>query len=86
MYTLYKIASAAATARNIHASLDVPAVAVFWLEDNDHDAAEASTAHLATNDGIESVTAWDGTDPGDLCHLAIIQQANPQQLHLQSQR
>jgi bacillithiol biosynthesis cysteine-adding enzyme BshC len=63
MYTLYKIASAAATARNIHASLDVPAVAVFWLEDNDHDAAEASTAHIATNDAIESVTAWDGTDP-----------------------
>jgi bacillithiol biosynthesis cysteine-adding enzyme BshC len=63
MYTLYKIASTAATAREIHASLDAPAVAVFWLEDNDHDAAEASTAHLATNDGIESVTAWDGTDP-----------------------
>lgn len=63
MYTLYKIASAAAVARNVHASLDVPAIAVFWLEDNDHDAAEASTAHLATNDGIESVTAWDGTDP-----------------------
>lgn len=63
MYTLYKIASAASTARDIRATLDIPAVAVFWLEDNDHDAAEASTAHLATNDGIESVTAWDGTDP-----------------------
>lgn len=63
MYTLYKIASAAASARNIHTTLDVPVVAVFWLEDNDHDAAEASTSVLLTQDGLSNLTAWDGTDP-----------------------
>lgn len=63
MYTLFKIASAASVARSTSASLDVPAVAIFWLEDNDHDAAEACTAHLPTADGITSVTPWDGSDP-----------------------
>lgn len=63
MYTIYKIASAAATARHIHTSLGVPATAVFWLEDNDHDAAEAGTAELPTQDGFRSIRIWDGTDP-----------------------
>lgn len=62
MYTLYKIASAAAAARHIHTACSVPVIPVFWLEDNDHDAAEASTAHLPTNDGITEINAWDGTD------------------------
>lgn len=63
MYTLYKIASAAATARHVHTTHGIPAVPVFWLEDNDHDAAEASTTHLATADAITTTTAWDGTEP-----------------------
>ncbi len=63
MYTLYKIASAASTARDVYATHGIAAVPVFWLEDNDHDAAEASTTQLATSDTITSTTAWDGTEP-----------------------
>ncbi len=63
MYTIYKIASAAATARHIYTSLGVSATAVFWLEDNDHDSAEAGSAQLPTQDGFRSIEIWDGTDP-----------------------
>ena len=60
MYTLYKIRTAAAEARRIESSLGIPAVAVFWLEDNDHDAAEA--AHLTLpgeNSQPTTVSVWD---------------------------
>ncbi|MBU3678145.1 MAG: bacillithiol biosynthesis cysteine-adding enzyme BshC [Candidatus Kapabacteria bacterium] len=60
MYTLYKIRTAVAEARRIESSLGVPAVAVFWLEDNDHDAAEA--AHLTlpgANSLPTAVSVWD---------------------------
>lgn len=63
MYTLYKIASAASTARDVFATHGIASVPVFWLEDNDHDAAEASTTQLGTSDTITSTTAWDGTEP-----------------------
>ncbi|MBU3699515.1 MAG: bacillithiol biosynthesis BshC [Candidatus Kapabacteria bacterium] len=64
MYTLYKIRSAVAECRLIKASLGVEAVPVFWMEDNDHDAAEASQVLLPGADGLPStITTWDGADP-----------------------
>lgn len=61
MYTIYKIRTAVEESLRITASTGVAAVPVFWLEDNDHDAAEASTAHiLDTNQLITDVRAWDG--------------------------
>jgi bacillithiol biosynthesis cysteine-adding enzyme BshC len=60
MYTLYKIRTAVAEARRISATLGVPAVAVFWLEDNDHDAAEASALTLPGADAQPtSVATWE---------------------------
>ncbi len=60
MYTLYKIRTAVAEARRIESSLGVPAVAVFWLEDNDHDAAEAAFLTLPGESSLPtSVSVWD---------------------------
>ncbi|MBU3740677.1 MAG: bacillithiol biosynthesis cysteine-adding enzyme BshC [Candidatus Kapabacteria bacterium] len=64
LYTVLKIATAAATAQRWQAEWGRPVVPVFWLEDNDHDAKEAATAHLVLADGsIETVMAWDETSP-----------------------
>lgn len=46
LYTLLKIRTAAQTALDTSRMLDRPVKAVFWLEDNDHDATEASTTWL----------------------------------------
>jgi bacillithiol biosynthesis cysteine-adding enzyme BshC len=63
MYTILKIASAAAAAREISEEFGVPVVPVFWLEDNDHDAQEASTATVLDGSGaLVEATAWDGTE------------------------
>ncbi|MFM8771810.1 MAG: bacillithiol biosynthesis cysteine-adding enzyme BshC [Candidatus Kapaibacterium sp.] len=60
MYTLYKIRTAVAEARRIESSLGVPAVAVFWLEDNDHDAAEAAHLTLPGENSLPtSVSVWE---------------------------
>lgn len=64
LYTLLKIASAMAWARSAQQQWGRPVVAVFWLEDNDHDAREAATAHLLKPDNtIETVMAWDESHP-----------------------
>ena len=64
LYTVLKIATAASTARRWQEQWHRPVVPVFWLEDNDHDAKEAATAHLVMADGsVETVMAWDGTSP-----------------------
>lgn len=63
-YTLLKIASAAAHASRLQQQLQRPVVPVFWLEDNDHDAREAATAHVVHADGsVATVVAWDGSAP-----------------------
>lgn len=60
MYTLYKIRTAVAEARRIESTLGVPAVAVFWLEDNDHDAAEAAHLTLPGENTLPaSFSVWD---------------------------
>jgi len=63
MYTLAKIRTAVEEARRVTASTGCKAVPVFWLEDNDHDAAEATSAHLLSSEGrVVDVFTWDGTD------------------------
>ena len=64
LYTLLKIRMARVIADERSATLNRKVDAVFWLEDNDHDAAEASTVALPKEDGhIEHITMWDGSDP-----------------------
>lgn len=63
MYTLYKIRTAVEESRRLTASTAVPSVTVFWLEDNDHDAAEAASTRLLAADGaVTDLNAWDGSD------------------------
>ncbi len=63
-YTLLKIASNVALARELTTTLDMPVVPVFWLEDNDHDAHEAATAVLQQPDGLPvEIPFWDGDSP-----------------------
>ena len=60
MYTIYKIRTAVEEARRVHERAGVETVALFWLEDNDHDAAEASSTHLLDADGaVVDVRTWD---------------------------
>ncbi len=64
LYTVLKIASTVQAARDLTEKLHSPVVPVFWLEDNDHDAEEASTTWLARPDGTaERQRHWDGSDP-----------------------
>lgn len=60
LYTLLKIASAARLATELtekHSSAVIP---IFWLEDNDHDAEEASTVVLTDGITAEKHTVWSG--------------------------
>lgn len=62
LYTIFKIASTVTVAERMTAHLERPVVPVFWLEDNDHDAAEAASAIVPQADGsIVHLAAWDGT-------------------------
>lgn len=64
MYTLYKIRTAVSLCRTIRRTHGSEAVPVFWLEDNDHDAAEASQLTLPGADAAVSVLqTWDGLHP-----------------------
>ena len=63
LYTLLKIRTAVQYAQEVAKDTHVPTVPIFWLEDNDHDAAEASTtSFLADGPSIETVTHWDGNN------------------------
>lgn len=62
LYTLLKIASAARLARELSQLHSHAVVPVFWLEDNDHDAAEASSTVLPQDSLAAAFTPWDGTD------------------------
>ncbi len=62
LYTLLKIASARRYAANLSAELATEVRTVFWLEDNDHDAQEASTTWVPAPDGsLQRIAAWDGS-------------------------
>lgn len=63
LYTVLKIASAVARARQFSESLGLPVVPMFWLEDNDHDTAEAATAYLPDAAGtLASMQLLEDTD------------------------
>jgi len=56
-YTILKIASTVALGRELNA------VPMFWLEDNDHDSAEASASYIPTEfNEFEKVMPWDGSN------------------------
>lgn len=59
MYTLLKIGTAVRVAAEWSAQFGTPVIPVYWLEDNDHDAKEASTVSL---DGVTQTTFWDGSE------------------------
>ncbi len=64
MYTAYKIRSTAQAAAMITAQTGVACVPLFWVEDNDHDADEAMTAHLLQGShDIITLKPWDGSHP-----------------------
>ncbi len=64
LYTVLKIASTVQAARELTEKLHSAVVPVFWLEDNDHDAEEASTTWLSSTDGTaERRSHWDGSAP-----------------------
>lgn len=64
MYTLYKIRTAVSVSRTIRRTHGMEAVPVFWLEDNDHDAAEASQVTLPGADSAPTnLQTWDGHNP-----------------------
>jgi len=63
MYTLYKIRTAVAEARRISSTLGVACAALFWLEDNDHDAAEAAALTLQGQDALPvAVHVWNADE------------------------
>jgi bacillithiol biosynthesis cysteine-adding enzyme BshC len=63
MYTLYKIRTAVAEARRISSMLGVACTALFWLEDNDHDAAEATALTLPGPDALPApASVWTADD------------------------
>jgi len=63
MYTIYKIRTAVEEARRITSTTGITTVPVFWLEDNDHDAAEAASSHLLNSYGaVVDVSIWAGLE------------------------
>lgn len=63
LYTLLKMRSIVAEAKSISTEFNVPVVPVFWLEDVDHDAAEASEVWLTQPDGsVKKNATWNGSD------------------------
>ena len=55
LYTLYKAASAIRLARHLAETWGSPVVPVFWLQTEDHDAAEIASCHIARG-GEEPLT------------------------------
>jgi bacillithiol biosynthesis cysteine-adding enzyme BshC len=62
LYTLLKICSARAAADEILRSSGIVTDAVFWLEDNDHDAHEASAVWLPSQGTVREFSIWDGSN------------------------
>jgi len=62
LYTLLKVASAAQLASELAEQYAHTVVPVFWLEDNDHDAKEASTAVFSLDGVLQTSTVWNGSE------------------------
>lgn len=62
LYTILKICSARAAADEITRSSGISTDVVFWLEDNDHDAHEASSVWLPSQGTVKQFSIWDGSN------------------------
>lgn len=62
LYTILKICSARAAADEISRSTGISADAVFWLEDNDHDAHEAASVWLPSEGTVKEHSFLDGSN------------------------
>jgi bacillithiol biosynthesis cysteine-adding enzyme BshC len=72
LYTLLKIRSAAQLAAQYSEALGKPVRTVFWLEDTDHDAAEAGTAWVPASDGTFSrITIREGAGKTPVSELTF---------------
>ena len=66
LYTVYKAAAAIRNAAALQAETGVPAVPVFWLQDEDHDFDEIATCHVWAHDHdlvsirVEERPPWRG--------------------------
>ena len=80
-YTALKIASTVQAAREAEHVFGCQAVPIFWLEDNDHDAAEAATTWLATSKGVERHTHWDGQQERLRCADRVLTEHDIEHLH-----
>jgi len=66
LYTLLKAATAIQLARRVESEFGVPAAALFWVEDEDHDWAEVRTAKLLdANLDLTSITLGDLDGAGE---------------------
>lgn len=75
LYTLLKIRSAVVAAHNLSKQYNRKVQPVFWLEDNDHDIAEACTTWLAGPDHrVEKVSVVEGGGRIPVHELRITQQ------------
>lgn len=82
MYTAYKIRSTAHAAAMITAQTGAACVPMFWIEDNDHDAGEAMTAHLLqSSHDIVTLKPWDGSDPRQRVSSRTIDHATQDSIH-----
>jgi bacillithiol biosynthesis cysteine-adding enzyme BshC len=64
LFTLYKAASAIRLARWLAARWGTPVVPVFWLQTEDHDAAEAAVCHVARGSGEPLILSLPVEDDG----------------------
>jgi len=82
LYTVLKIASTVAAAQELSHGLGRAVVPMFWLEDNDHDAAEAGTAALpdASGTAVEA-RLWNGDAARLAVHRRTITGEDVQRVH-----
>jgi bacillithiol biosynthesis cysteine-adding enzyme BshC len=72
LYTLYKAASAIRLARWLTERWNAPVVPVFWLQTEDHDAAEIATCHVARGgDTPLTLTLPVEEDPVSVAHRVL---------------
>ena len=64
LYTLYKAASTVRLARRLAERWGTPVVPVFWLQTEDHDAAEISVGHIARGSGEPLTLSLEVADDG----------------------
>jgi bacillithiol biosynthesis cysteine-adding enzyme BshC len=72
LYTVYKAASAIRLARSLSDWWGAPVVPVFWLQTEDHDAAEIAVCHAGhTSDGPLTVSLEVSSDTVSVAHRVL---------------